>query len=53
MKTPTLAQLRRDLAGYRKAAKWRSKIGPQEDAKILWAAVERIEAQIKARSITP
>jgi hypothetical protein len=35
MNQPTLEQLKRDLAGFRKAAKWKSKIGPQEDAQAL------------------
>lgn len=47
-KTTTIAQLKRDLAGYRKAAKWKSKVGPQEDAACLWATVDRLQKKIQA-----
>ncbi len=41
--------LKRELAKYRRAAKWRSRTGPQEDALVLWESVERLEAQLKER----
>jgi hypothetical protein len=48
MSAKTLPVPLRELRELRRAAKHRSRTGPQEDAQFLWERVRQIEARITA-----
>jgi len=43
-----VAELKRKITRTLHAAKWRSRTGPPEDVRCLWAAYDRLTAQLRS-----